>query len=737
MKNFLYTNRRIAAALVGVILIVIGGTYYLKHLESERTVEAERNMQIDFPQWHLPENATARIGMGTVTAMHYSPDGTQLAVVSNIGVWLLKPDTLEPLHLLGAHTGVVNSISFSRDGRTLAIGTKNGTAQLWDTSTGEHKETFTYRDYFFGVDKVFLMTDDQTLAVIYANSSLDLWDINTGELKKPPTTTAENNSDTKVRNSPYTYMNLEGYDCTFSADGKTIASQSSDSDTFRFWDITTRKETRTLKAERSSRYRELVSFSSDLQKVAIASQFEKHHWRKPFPQQVWSINLWDVNSQTQQKIAESDDFIGVRFLVFSPDGNLIASYIKDTIRIWDVNTGKEVKRLRGNSGGVNAVAFSPDNRTLVSHGWDDSLRVWDIKTGKEKKITGGYGSFYSDVKLSDDVQKLMTLKAGSRSIRIWDPNTGKHDKTFIGTKKYVWDVDLTHDGGKLASRSAFNKTIHLWDVDTGKHSKLQGANRNVNGIAFSQDGEMLSSWGSAGKGKDVVHLWDSETGQIKRTLYLSEPDNLAAWAADAYFDDEMFATIEIATPDLFVWNLVTGDYKTTICGDKMISVARFSPDGELLATVMDNEIVLWAVKTGNQIGTLIGHKYDVQIIAFSPDSKTLASGGEFRDKTMRLWDIETGSSRVVMDPDWEFRQYKFEATVASTFAFSSDGQTLASGMKSGIIYLWETATGEIKQILRGHSDQVSHLFFSPDVKTLISASSDGSILIWDLTGNSN
>ncbi|MXV77181.1 hypothetical protein F4083_05985 [Candidatus Poribacteria bacterium] len=69
MKNFLYTKRRIAAALVGVILIVIGGTYYLKHLESERRVEAERNMQIDCPQWHLPENATARIGMGTVTAL--------------------------------------------------------------------------------------------------------------------------------------------------------------------------------------------------------------------------------------------------------------------------------------------------------------------------------------------------------------------------------------------------------------------------------------------------------------------------------------------------------------------------------------------------------------------------------------------------------------------------------------------------------------------------------------------
>ena len=736
MKNFLYTNRRIVAALIGVILIVIGGTYYLKYLESERMVEAERNMHIEYPQWHLPENAKARIGMGAVTAMHYSPDGNQLAVVSDIGVWLLNPNTFEPLHLLAAHTGVVNSISFSRDGRTLAVGTKNGTAQLWDASTGEHQETFTRREYSFGVDKVFLMPDGQTLAVIHSNSALDLYDISTGELKNAPTTTAENNSDTKVRNSPYCYMNMKGYRCTFSADGKTVASESED-DTFRFWDITTRKEIRTLKAERSSRYEELVSFSSDLQKVAVASQSQKYHWRKRINEHVLHINLWDVNSQTQQKIAESYNIVNIPFLVFSPDSNLFASYIKDAIRIWDVNTGKEMKRLRGHSRGVNVVAFSPDNRTLVSNGWDDSLRVWDIKTGKVKKIIGGYGSFfYRNVYISDDSQTLMTLKVGSRSIRIWDPNTGKHDKTFIGAKKYLWGVDFSHDGGKLASRSAFNKTIHLWDVNTGTHSKLKGASRSVSGIAFSQDGEMLSSWGYAGGRKDVVQLWDSDTGQKKRTLYLSEPDDLG-WSADAYFDKEMFATIGSYYPDLFVWNLVTGEYEVTECADKEIRLARFSPDGKLLAIVMDNEIVLRDVKTGNQIGTLTGHEYRVRSIAFSPDSKTLASGGEFRDKTMRLWDIETGSSRIVMDPDWEVRYYNFDATVASTLAFSSDGQTLVSGMKSGIIYLWETATGDIKQILRGHTDRVSHLFFSSGAKTLISASDDGSILIWDLTGNSN
>ncbi len=734
MINFLYTNRRIVAALICVILIVIGGTYYLKYLESERMVEAERNMHIEYPQWHLPENAKARIGMGAVTAMHYSPDGNQLVVVSDIGVWLLNPNTLEPLHLLAAHTGVVNSISFSRDGRTLAVGTENGLAQLWNTSTGEHQETFTRREYYFGVDKVFLMSNGQTLAVIN-NSLLDYWDIGTGELKNTPANTDQNDPNAKSQNSPGWVMSFGGHRCTFSADGKTVVSGSSD-DTFRFWDIATRKEKRTLKIEGSSKFHESVSFSSDLQKVAIASQSQKYHWRKRIHEHVLHINLWDVNSQTQQKIAEIQNVLGIPFLVFSPDGNLIASYIKDAIRIWDVNTGKEMKRLRGHSGGVNMVAFSPDNRTLVSNGWDDSLRVWDIKTGKEKKIIGGYGSFHRNVDISDDFQTLMTLKAGSRSIRIWDPNTGKHDKTFIGAKEYVWDVEFSHDRGRLASRSVFNKTIHLWDVNTGQHSKLNGASHYGSGITFSQDGEMLSSWGSAGRRKDVVQLWDSETGQVKRTLYLSEPDDLG-WSADAYFDKEMFATIGSYYPDLFVWNLVTGEYEFTECADKEIRLARFSPDGKLLAIVMDNEIVLRDVKTGNQIGTLTGHEYRVRSIAFSPDSKTLASGGEFRDKTMRLWDIETGSSRIVMDPDWEVRYYNFDATVASTLAFSSDGQTLVSGMKSGIIYLWETATGDIKQILRGHTDRVSHLFFSSGAKILISASDDGSILIWDLTGNSN
>ena len=145
MFKFLYAHRLIIGVLAGVMLIVIGGTYYLKHLDNERMLEKERNLRLDYKQWHLPEGAKARIGSGTVRTMQYSPDGNLLAVVSGIGVWILDAQTAAPRHLLAAHTGVINSISFSADSRTLAVGTESGTAQLWDTATGEHQQTFTKR----------------------------------------------------------------------------------------------------------------------------------------------------------------------------------------------------------------------------------------------------------------------------------------------------------------------------------------------------------------------------------------------------------------------------------------------------------------------------------------------------------------------------------------------------------------------------------------------------------------
>lgn len=737
MLKFIYANRLLISVLTGVMLIVIGGTYYLKHLDNEKTLEEERNLLLDYEQWHLPEGAKSRIGRGTIRAMRYSPDGNLLAVVSGIGVWILDAQTAEPQHLLAAHTGVINSISFSADGSTLAVGTENGEAQLWDIATGEHQKTFTRRDYFFGVKNIFLMPDGRTLAVMSPDATMDLWDVATGKRKNTLSAAENGTTDNTANNTRDFYMSLGGRRNSFSADGKTIASNRSN-DNFSFWDIATRKEIRTLKAEPSGRYGELTSYSSDLQTVAIASYSDERHG------QIWQINLWDVNTQTQRTIMEKQSS-GLPFLVFSPDGNFIASSVNGIIHIWDVNTGKQKNRLKGYRRAITTVAFSPDNRTLVSASYDDTLRFWDVDTGKQKKIVAGYGGYFPNVSLSADSQTLMSFSIVSNTIRLWNANIGRHKKNFVGDKEGVWGAALSPDGKKLASRSFLKNTIHLWDVNTGEHSQLKGPRRYLSGIALSRDSQMLASWGVSGKRRDIIQLYDVDTGDIQRTLELKDQEDFSG-SAGIYFDKKMFAGLGILfDPNLFVWNLVTGDYNITELGNTNIIVARFSPDGRVIAIVfktmshettprMDRNIVLRDVATGDHIRTLVGHIDEVKYLAFSPDGRTLASGSRsiMREKPILLWDVETGSSSVVKDPSWAESQHKYDAITASALAFSPDGKTLASGMKLGDIYLWEAATGAKKKMLRGHSLRVSHLFFSADGQTLISASDDGTILIWDL-----
>ena len=721
MLKFLNAKRNIIGVLVGVILIIVGGTYFLKHLDDKRTLEEERNTLIDYEQWHLPEGAKARIGSGTIRAMQYSPDGNLLAVVSDIGVWMLDTQTAEPQHLLAAHTGVINSISFSADGRTLAVGTENGEAQLWDISTGEHQKTFTKWDYYPGVDNVFLMPDGRTLAVI-RTSMVDLWDIATGQRKKSLSAAVENETtDDTVNRIPDFYMSLGGYKNSFSADGKTVAS-ASDDDSFRFWDIATRKEIRTLKVEPSGKMR---SFSSDLRTLAIAS------FNKP-------IHLWDVNSGMQKKIIETDKLTNL-FLVFSPDGHLLASYDDGAIRIWDVNTGKQKKKFKGHKNAVTAVAFSPDNRTLVSASFDNTLRFWDIDTGKVKKTITGFGGYFRNVSLSADGKTLMSMGVSNSNIHLWNPNTGQHEKSFIGHKDGYSNAVINRDGSKIVSYTSFEKSIRLWDVSTEKLRKIKKYGQGVSGMAFSSDGQTLAGWGVAGNRKNYIRYYDVDTGSTLKTLQPANQLRGNYWYPKyIYFDEKMLVGIRSLVRELIVWNLDTGDYNITDLGDTDVSVARFSPDGRVLAIVFGRfgpqvkGIVLHDVETVDHIRTLTGYTGGVFRLVFSPDGRMIASGGR-QKKTMRLWDIETGNSEVLTDSSWSESYQRYDTGVASKFAFSPDGQTLASGMKSGDIYLWETATGAKKKILRGHSLRVSHIFFSADGQTLISASDDGTILIWDLT----
>ena len=202
----------------------------------------------DYTTWDLPEGATKRLGKGSIYEIAYSPDGSQLAVASTIGIWIYDAHTGEELNLFTGHTEVVTSMAFSPDGQMLASGSWDSTIILWDVSTGDLLRTLTGHT---SVVSVSFSPDGQTLASGSSDNTLLLWDVGTGETLR--TLTGHTDRVNSV---------------SFSPEGQTLASGSRDN-TLLLWDVGTGETLRTLTEHTGWVYS--VSFSLDGQTLASGS----------------------------------------------------------------------------------------------------------------------------------------------------------------------------------------------------------------------------------------------------------------------------------------------------------------------------------------------------------------------------------------------------------------------------------------------------------------------------------
>jgi len=145
----------------------------------------------------------------------------------------------------------------------------------------------------------------------------------------------------------------------------------------------------------------------------------------------------------------------------------------------------------------------------------------------------------------------------------------------------------------------------------------------------------------------------------------------------------------------------------------------FSPDSKLVASTSgDMSVRLWEVATGALQRTLKGHNGMVWSVAFSPNLRLLASASE--DMTVRLWDVATGALQHTL------KGY------SRSVVFSPDSRLLALAPKDNIVQLWDTATGDLQQTLEGHSGKVWSVAFSPDSKLLASTAEDMTVRLWDM-----
>jgi WD40 repeat protein len=175
-----------------------------------------------------------------------------------------------------------------------------------------------------------------------------------------------------------------------------------------------------------------------------------------------TIKIWEVATGKELRTL-TGHFSGVYSVVYSPDGRYLASASADnTIKIWEVATGKELRTLTGHSDSVWSVAYSPDGRYLASGNYDNTIKIWEVATGKELRTLTGHSNSVPSVAYSPDGRYLAS-GSWDDTIKIWEVATGRELRTLTGHSRGFWSVGYSPDGRYLASGSG-DKTIKIWRV---------------------------------------------------------------------------------------------------------------------------------------------------------------------------------------------------------------------------------------------------------------------------------
>lgn len=348
----------------------------------------------------------------------------------------------------------------------------------------------------------------------------------------------------------------------------------------------------------------------------------------------------------------------------SPDGAWVAAHEGGTFaQVWDIRTGQALFP-RDHLVGSYALTFSPDNRRIALGGSGNG-RIYELPSGKEINARLQHQAPVTHLTFSADSRWVATA-SGDQTARIWDATTGKPVTEPLQHRKPLSHVAFSPNGRLLATVA---EGLFLWEIATGRELGRWETDAFA-GVGFSPDGR-----------------------QVLCPLGMNKP-----WVYEA-------ETLRpVGQPIASGW----------------IQAAVFSPDGLRAVSEVDGGARVWDVLSGQALTPLLTHGGKVYCLAFSPDGRSVATGG--RNGKARVWDATTGEPLT---------PWLWHGGLVDSVQFTPDGQRLVTGSHDGTARVWPWRRSPAREfVLAGQTNVLVQVWAASDQPRLLTLDRTGSIRLW-------